>query len=87
MPWRIAKVQALPGYCLAVSFLDGTQGKVDMSRLITGKKSGVFSVLRDLNLFNEVYVEYGVVTWPGELDLAPDAMYIEIKRNKIWIIS
>jgi len=87
IPWRIARVHPLPDYCLEVIFLDGTRGKVDMSSLVTSNNAGVFSALHDLAIFNQVYVEYGVVTWPGEIDLAPDAMYAEIKRNRTWIIT
>jgi hypothetical protein len=32
-------------------------------------------------------VTHGAVTWPGEIDLAPDAMYAEIKRGGHWILS
>jgi hypothetical protein len=28
-----------------------------------------------VNLFNRVFMDYGAVAWPGEIDLAPDAMY------------
>jgi hypothetical protein len=28
----------------------------------------------------------GVVTWPGELDLASDAMHSEIKKNGQWLL-
>jgi hypothetical protein len=28
-PWRIAKVRTLPGFRLAVEFMDGTIGEVD----------------------------------------------------------
>jgi len=24
------------------------------------------------------------VEWPGEIDLAPDAMYEEVKKNGVW---
>ena len=34
-----------------------------------------------------LFVEHGAVTWPGELDLAPDAMYREIKKNGFWKLS
>jgi len=37
--------------------------------------------------FVEVYVEHGAVTWPGELDLAPDAMYQEIKNHGEWKLA
>ena len=32
--WRVADVQALPGYRLRVRFNDATEGEVDMSQLI-----------------------------------------------------
>ncbi len=28
----------------------------------------------------------GAVTWPGEIDLAPDAMYLEIEAAGIWML-
>ncbi len=34
-----------------------------------------------------VYVELGAVTWPGEPNLAPDAMHDEIQKNRIWILK
>jgi hypothetical protein len=36
------------------------------------------------NVFNKAHLVYGVVTWPDGIDLAPDAMYYEIKRNGVW---
>jgi len=77
----------LTNYRIEIEFIDGTSGKVDLSKLITGKKAGVFASLRDLKIFNQVHVHLDAVTWPGELDLAPDAMYDKIKNNKIWILE
>ncbi len=36
-------------------------------------------------LFARVSVEEGVVTWPGGLDLAPDAMYDSISGTGEWV--
>lgn len=83
-PWRVAAVEALPDFRLRVRFLDGLEGTVDMSVMVHSPDAGVFSVLADPALFNQVYVEYGAVTWPGELDLAPDAMHTEIKKHGEW---
>jgi hypothetical protein len=47
---------------------------------------GVFEPLKDPAVFSQVRVEAGAVTWPGEIDLAPDAMYNEIKRSGEWIL-
>lgn len=85
-PWRLKKVKPLENYKLAVEFKDGLQGLIEMKKFIFNKKSGVFSYLRDISIFNQVYLEYGVVTWPGQIDLAPDAMHDEIQRNGVWIL-
>lgn len=87
MPWRVLSVSTLPDYCLEVSFIDGTQGIVDLSQLIFSEQAGVFEVLKDKELFNQAYVEHGAVTWPGEIDLAPDAMYQQIKLHQKWIVT
>jgi hypothetical protein len=87
VPWRVVSVHALPGFRLTVEFVDGTTGEVDLSRLVTGERAGVFRALRDPDAFNAVFVEHGVVTWPGELDLAPDAMYDEIRANGRWVVE
>ena len=80
-PWRVTHVKALPGFRLHVRFVDGIEGHVDVSGLIHSKKAGVFAALADPARFKQVYVEVGAVTWPGELDLAPDTMHDEIKKS------
>jgi hypothetical protein len=47
---------------------------------------GVFAALRQPDLFRQARIEGGAVTWPGEIDLAPDAMYREIKRAGEWVL-
>lgn len=78
-PWRLKKVIPHPNYMLEVKFIDGTYGTVKMSELVKSDKSGIFMVLKDLSLFNQVYIQHGAITWPGEIDLAPDAIYEAIK--------
>lgn len=58
-----------------------------MSRLIFSDKAGVFAALRDPTLFAQAHFEIGVVTWPGEIDLAPDAMYKEIRQHGKWVLE
>lgn len=87
MPWRVVEVSPLDGFRLSVRFVDGTEGMVDLSGLIRSPRAGVFARLADLSLFTHVFVENGAVTWPGELDLAPDAMYAEIKKTGEWILA
>ncbi|MBF0141418.1 MAG: hypothetical protein HQL74_14200 [Magnetococcales bacterium] len=37
--------------------------------------------------WSKVTIDYGAVTWPGEIDLAPDALHDEIEQNGEWILS
>jgi hypothetical protein len=69
-----------------VRFLDDTVGTVDMSELVRSTAAGVFAPLADPDLFVQVFVEHGAVSWPGEIDLAPDAMYAEIKKSGYWVL-
>lgn len=85
-PWRVSAIEVLPAYRLKVRFIDGTEGVVDMSRLVFGQCAGVFTSLRDPVAFSQAFVESGAVTWPGEIDLAPDAMHREIKKNGEWLL-
>ena len=48
---------------------------------------GVFTHLASLQEFQKVHIVDGFITWPGELDLAPDAMYAEIKRRGEWLLN
>jgi Protein of unknown function (DUF2442) len=83
-PWRVTEVEALPGFRLRVVFVDGLTGTVDMSRMVHSPKAGIFAALADPSLFAQVRLEYGAVAWPGELDLAPDAMHAAIQEHKEW---
>ena len=83
-PDDVAAITVLDGFRLHVRFNDGVEGHVDMSALIHSPHAGVFAQLADRALFSQAYIQYGAVIWPGELDLAPDAMYVEIKQNGEW---
>lgn len=36
---------------------------------------GVFTRLRDIDLFKQAFVALDTVCWPGSLDIAPDTLY------------
>lgn len=77
----------MPGDRLFVRFVDGLTGIVDLTALIASPQAGVFARLRDRALFEQVRVEMGAVVWPGDLDLAPDAMHAAIKEHGEWQIA
>lgn len=86
-PWRVETVQVLPDYRLRVRFLDGTEGLVDLSARVRSPEAGVFAALADPDLFAKAHVHLGAVTWPGELDLAPDAMHAAIRQTGVWALT
>jgi hypothetical protein len=47
----------------------------------------LFEQLRDASFFSRVTARLGAVEWPGEIDLAPDAMYDEIRAHGVWILN
>lgn len=67
-----------------VRFADGLEGPV---RLRASFLHGVFEALRDRGTFRQLTVENGFVSWPGDIDLAPDAMYDAIRRNGAWVLE
>jgi hypothetical protein len=82
----VTEVKALPGFRLRVAFADGLKGTVDLSRMVHSPKAGVFAALADASLFAQVTLDGGVVAWPGDLDLAPDAMHTEILQRGEWTL-
>ncbi len=83
-PWRLRALSVLPQWQLAVTFNDGLTGIVDVSALVHGRDAGVFESLRDPAFFARVYLDCGAITWPNGADLAPDAMYKEIRSSGVW---
>jgi hypothetical protein len=83
-PWRVTAVEALPGFRLRVAFADGLSGVVNVYNLIHAPNAGVFAALADPSQFAQVSLEYGAVTWPGGLDLAPDAMHDALGTRGEW---
>lgn len=83
--WRVSEVRVVDDYAVQVRFMDGLEGVV---RFLPGFFRGVFSHLVDPEQFRQVKVIGGAVTWPGELDLAPDAMHREImQRGGEWVVD
>jgi hypothetical protein len=80
--WSIVRFKVLSNYKLEVSFADGTTGVADLApRLSQGPLGDGFDTLCNETVFATVYLEHGALTWPGGIDLAPDAMYQRIRES------
>ena len=86
-PWRLSSVEPLPGFRLHVCFNDGLEGMVELFGLIHSPAAGVFAALRDESRFRQARIVLGAVTWPGDLDLAPDAMHRAIREHGTWKVE
>jgi hypothetical protein len=70
---RIADVQPLEGRVVRLTLTDGSVVERDLSVLLDG--AGVFHrITFDDDAFREVYVDYGTLVWPGEIDIAPETL-------------
>ena len=84
MYWDVIEVKPESHLTLSVRFADGISGKV---RFLPSHLTGVFTPLKQANFFKKAFIDSGVVTWPGEIDLAPDAMHSEIKQHGEWVLE
>ncbi|WP_353237993.1 DUF2442 domain-containing protein [Limnohabitans sp.] len=83
MDWDVIDVKPVAPLALKVEFADGTVGKVQFE---ASHLTGVFAALKDPSIFQQAFIDGGAVAWPGNLDLAPDAMYQAIKSHGEWVL-
>jgi hypothetical protein len=62
-------------YILEISFETGEKSTVDFSGY--AKRGGVFARFADIDYFKQVTIdpEWGVLVWPGDVDIAPETVY------------
>jgi hypothetical protein len=78
MHWDVVEVRPEPDCRLFVRFKDGRSGRVQLRQ---EQLTGVLAPLRDPQFFKQVFIDCGAVAWPGDIDLAPDAMYDEMAQE------
>jgi hypothetical protein len=70
----VVDVQVLQDYKLVVTFENGEVRLFNMLQYMDLKP---YKKLKGSPLFRLAKVEYGTVVWPGEIDIAPETLYIE----------
>jgi len=72
----LTDAKALPGYKLSLRYEDGVSGVVDLSGWVG---NGVFSAWNDPErFFNFSIDKWGKLIWSDEIDMDPDAFYLEL---------
>ena len=76
---RITNVNTMPGYKVQVAFDDGVSGVINLKEFVA---KGIFSDLRDEQLFNKVYTNGYSIAWSDELEIDALTVYAEILGKK-----
>ena len=75
---KVIFAQALSDWRIDVRFDDGTSGVISLADELFGP---MFEPLRDPQYFAQLKIdEFGVICWPNGADLAPDALYDDLRR-------
>ncbi|MFZ4857107.1 MAG: DUF2442 domain-containing protein [Desulfuromonadaceae bacterium] len=69
---EVSEVKTSPRYILNLHFNNGEKRTFDMTPYL---QYPVFRRLENATFFSLARVEYGTVTWPGEIDIAPETLY------------
>jgi hypothetical protein len=77
----VLKVKVLKDYTLRLQFEDGTQGKVDISKIVPFKD--IFEPLKDKSFFSKVSVniDIGTICWKNGADVSPTYLYSQISKK------
>ena len=70
---EIAAVRVQAEYRLLLEYENGESRLFDATPYLD---RGVFTRLKEPRLFAQARIEFGTVTWPGELDIAPETRYL-----------
>lgn len=68
----VVSVHPLDNFYLELRFNTGETRLFDARPYLD---KGVFRRLQDKELFNQAYVAFDTVCWPGNLDIAPETLY------------
>jgi hypothetical protein len=69
---EVSQVEIGAEYILLVTFKNGERRHFDMAPYL---QYPVFQKLKNPAFFSLARVDYGTVTWPGDIDIAPETLY------------
>lgn len=76
---EVRSVEAFSGYALALTFNSGERRHFDIRPYL---RYPVFRRLENPGYFALARVDYGAVTWRGDIDIAPETLY---ERSVPWV--
>jgi hypothetical protein len=73
---RIIEAKPASQFQVVLRFADGTRGTADLNHL-AGR--GVFRIWEAPGVFEQLSITAeGALQWPGEVDLCPDSLYLQV---------
>jgi len=69
---EVNSVETVPDFGLLLTFATGEHRRFDMRPYLSYP---VFRRLENPGFFSLAHVDYGTVTWPGDIDIAPETLY------------
>lgn len=69
---EIKEVEVLSDYRLLLTFDNKEKRIKDMKPYLD---KGVFQKLKDKNLFNQVKISFGTISWGEQIDMCADSLY------------
>jgi hypothetical protein len=73
---KVKSVKHIQEYLLEVSFENGTVRQIDLKNFLLTAKNPMTTKFRDIELFKNVRIEYGHLSWgDGEMDLSAESLY------------
>lgn len=69
---QVTSVEAVSDFGLELTFNSGERRRFDMRPYL---RYPVFRRLENPAFFALARVDYGTVTWPGDIDIAPETLY------------
>lgn len=73
---EVNQVKTTPDHQLHLVFNNGEKRLFDMKPYLNYP---VFKRLQNPAFFSLARIDYGTVTWPGDIDIAPETLYYESK--------
>jgi hypothetical protein len=73
---RAKKIRSIDEFRIDVEFTNGEIRQFDVFQLM---HYPIYQSIREKNIFDQVYINSGVVQWPNEVDISPDRLYVDSK--------
>ena len=77
---QTTSARAGENYLVHVAFADGTNGVFDFAPYL---RYPCYAPLRDRDVFAQVSASHGTLSWPGDIDISPEAVWVDAVRGTV----